>query len=300
MIEKFNTILSRCGQLTRVVSYSVTQATLSNGDTLTRNEKYKFFRRLENKKHNLWAQNIDRLLSGEITEKEIISKISSVGGTKCQAKHGDKIRKNLNTGIPHNKGTKGQNIGTMGARPQYVKDAISIANSGPLNGMFGRKMSEEDKSIKSKILKERILNGEFTPKSNNRNTHWESMFNGKFYRSSWEALYQYHNQIAEYEKLRIKYNENGNEKIYIVDFVDYENKLVIEVKPKRFINSEFKHKKKALYEWAISNGFEVILATEEWIVENVTVDDYSQFDNETVKKIKKFYETNKKNRDSKT
>jgi hypothetical protein len=74
-------------------------------------------------------------------------------------------------------------------------------------------------------MKQKILSGEFTPNSNNRNTHWESTFNNNTYRSSWEALYQYFNQDAEYEKLRIEYNINNTAKIYIVDFVDHVNKI---------------------------------------------------------------------------
>ena len=59
---------------------------------------------------------------------------------------------------------------------QETKKAISKANSGSGNGMFGRKMSEEEKAIKSKFMKDKILNGEFTPKSTNRLSHRNMSF----------------------------------------------------------------------------------------------------------------------------
>lgn len=64
---------------------------------------------------------------------------------------------------------------------------------------------------------------------------FESSFDNKRYRSSWEALYQYHNQYAEYETLRIQYLLDNKNRVYIVDFIDHINKLVIELNLKNYV-----------------------------------------------------------------
>ena len=296
MIDKFNAKLAEYNQLVRVVEYCGKSITLSTGETLINNDKDRFCKRLINDKTTLWVSNIDNLLSGKITVKEIKSSLSKIGGTSAQKKHGAIIKKNLNTGIPWNAGTKGQNIGTLGPRPQSVKDKISKKNSGAGNGMYGIKMSAADKKKKSDAMKKKILSGEFTPKTNNRNTHWDSTFDGKPYRSSWEALYQFINQSAEYEKLRIEYELDGNTKIYIVDFIDHQNKLVVEVKPRELcVGKKFNSKITALTKWADSNNYTILLADKEWLAsQNIDID-YTRFDNKTTKKIKTLYETNQKN-----
>lgn len=299
-IDILNERLKAYEQNIRVIDFKKKSLTLSNNMILNNNDFSKFKKRILNKKTDLWVKNTDKWLNDSLQEAEIKSKICAIGGISCQKKYKDTIRKNLNNGVPWNKGTKGKNIGKRGPLSQSVKDKISAKNSGKGNGMYGTKLSDIDKKLKSDIMKKKILSGEFTPNSNNRNTHWDSYYNGKKYRSSWEALYQYYNNDAEYEKLRIMYIKDAVEKIYIVDFIDYVNKLVIEVKPSSFVNSEqFTNKKEALYKWAKNNNFEILLVTEDWLIENISVIDYSKFDEQTAQKIKKFYETYKKNRNQK-
>lgn len=297
MVDRFNAKLIEHHQRTRIIDYSGTVIVLSSGITFNGTDKDRFCNRLMNSKTTLWAENVDNLLNGDITVSDIKSKLSSIGGKAVQEKHGDSIRQNLNTGRPWNAGTKGQHIGTKGPLPQSVKDKISLKNSGENNGMFGIKMSDEDKSYRSELMKQKILNGEFTPNSNNRNTHWKSMFDGKAYRSSWEALYQYINQIAEYETLRIEYMFDKKTMIYIVDFVDHINKLVVEVKPSRMCDgNKFNGKMSALSKWADNNGYSVLVATEKWFLDQTHAIDYERFDKKTEIKIRKLYETNKKDR----
>lgn len=151
----------------------------------------------------------------------------------------------------------------------------------------------------SVIMKEKILVGEFTPNSNNKNTHWESSYNNKHYRSSWEALYQYFNPVAEYEMLRIKYVHKGVEKVYIVDFIDNVEKIVCEVKPKRFQHDVvFESKLRSLTRWASENGYSVIIFDEDYILSLNEPTNYDAFDAKTEKKIRKLYATakNKVNR----
>jgi len=296
MMTIINNRLTEYSQHTRVVEWSGKNIMLSTGKILTNSDRARFIKRIMNTKTDLWCRCMDRLISGEITESEIKSKLSAIGGTAVQTKHGNTIKQNLNTGIPWNAGTRGQNIGTRGARTQTVKDKISVKNSGSNNGMYGVRLSDLDKKTKSEIMKQKILSGEFTPNSNNRNTHWESTFAGKSYRSSWEALYQYLNKDAEYEKLRIKYNINNTTKIYIVDFVDHINRQVIEVKPRELCTVEkFQAKLTALTAWADLNKYALIIADKEWFqLQNNNID-YTKFDDSTARKIKELYETNKKN-----
>ena len=296
MMTIINNKLTEYTQSIRVVEWSGKNIILSTGKILTNSDRARFIKRIMNTKTDLWCRCMDRLISGEITESEIKSKLSAIGGKAVQKKYGNIIKQNLNTGIPWNAGTIGQNIGTRGARTQAVKDKISVQNSGPKNGMFGVKMSIADKAMRSTTMKKKILSGEFTPNSNNRNTHWESTFNNKTYRSSWEALYQHINQDAEYEKLRIEYTFNGVTKIYIVDFVDHVNKQVIEVKPRELCAGEkFQAKLTALTAWAELNKYTLIIADKEWLqLQNNNID-YTKFDNNTARKIKALYETNKKN-----
>jgi hypothetical protein len=296
MVDRLNTKLIEYNQLTRVIGYTGKSISLSTGIILLDNNKDRFCKRLLSTKTILWASNIDNLLNGLITASEIRAKLSSIGGKAAQKKHGDTIKQNLNNGTSWNAGTKGQNIGTLGPRPQSVKNKISKKNSGSGNGMYGVKMSAAGKQVRSDIMKKKILTGEFTPNSNNRNTHWGAMLDGTKYRSSWEALYQFINEFAEYEKLRIQYELDSKNHVYIVDFIDHHNKLVIEVKPKELCTGEkFTAKMYSLREWAKNNGYDVLLVDKDWLrLQNIDIDS-SRFDDNTERKIKALYETNQKN-----
>lgn len=297
-IDQINELLLHHRQLIYIVSGDKDTITLSNGAILSGNVKHKFLRRIRNSKTDVWIKFSDRLLLGHITETEIKSVQARIGGVNCQKKHRETIRLNLNTGTPWNAGTKGQNVGTKEPRSQEVKDKISAKNSGSGNGMYGVKMSDADKEVRSVLMKQKILEGKFTPNSNNRNTHWNAIFAGRQYRSSWEALYQYINPQAEYEILRIEYTLNNIRKVYIVDFVDHTTKQVIEVKPRELCTGEkFDAKFSALNHWAEQHGYAVLIVTKEWLHDNIvdTKIDYTQFDITTALKIKGIYETCKTN-----
>lgn len=86
----------------------------------------------------------------------------------------------------------------------------------------------------SKRIKEKILAGEYTPKTQNRLTHkrLSSDLTGiKKYRSNWEVKYHEANAHLQYEILRIPYTFNNTQRVYIVDFWDPINRIAIEVKP---------------------------------------------------------------------
>ena len=296
MIDKINNILSSHQQKIRIVDWTGSTIILSDGQSLTRSDRSRFIRRITSDKTDLWAKNTDNLLSGLRTEKEIKSALSRIGGLSCQQKHGDKIKLNLNTGVPWSKGLKGNYPYKFGPRSQKVKDKISEKNSGAGNGMYGVRLSDADKQKKSVTMKKKILSGEFTPNSNNRNTHWDAELDGIRYRSSWEALYKYINPVAEYEVLRLEYLFETVTRIYIVDFVDHANKIVVEIKPKELcVGPRFEAKIKALRTWAKGNSYTALLVDQEWLLKNKVEVDYSRFNNIATIKIKKLYETDKTN-----
>lgn len=176
--------------------------------------------------------------------------------------------------------------------------ASSIGKKNSVNMKAFHQTSQGKKNRKStsakmkKIMKKKILNGQFTPNSNNRNTHWDSSFNGKAYRSSWEALYQYHNPDDLHEKLRIKYMYKGKSHVYIVDFVNYETMIATEVKPKECCNDpKFMAKYKALRKWAKDNNFTARIVDMAFLKALPMPSSFQAFDNNTERKIRKLYAT---------
>lgn len=289
-IDRLNRALITAQQHTRVIAYGRQTLTLSTGDVLTDNKFTRFKKRVLSKNTDKWVTSIDQLLNGTVSEKEIKSYLSAIGGLACQRIHGEKIKQNLNTGIPWSKGLKGI-YPYSSPCSDATKRKISEKNRGERNGMYGTVMSAEKKQEKSQMMRAMILAGTFTPNSNNRNTHWNATFDGKKYRSSWEALYQYINPSAEYEKFRIEYTLDGNNKIYIVDFIDNINKLVIEVKPRELCEgAKFDAKINALTNWAKTNDFSLLIVDKQWFQSYHIDVDYSKFDNKTANKIKKIYE----------
>lgn len=152
--------------------------------------------------------------------------------------------------------------------------------------------------MQSARVKQAILEGRFTPNSNNRNTHWDVYFSGKKFRSSWEAVFYAINPEFEYETLRIPYYFNGKERIYIVDFCNHITKHAVEVKPKELLGSpEMQAKLSALKKWATDNDYTVEVFTQDSLIENISRVDLTQFDYKTQKKLSGFInEANKKNR----
>lgn len=153
----------------------------------------------------------------------------------------------------------------------------------------GAKAREKSSKLNSAIMKQKIMEGSFVPNSNNRNTHWESEYNRKKYRSSWEALYHYLYPTAAYETLRLLYMYKDKEHVYIVDFIDHERKVVCEVKPKEhLLDSKTKCKIEALEKWASNNGYRMELFTQDSIL--LTEEpDYTLFDKHTERKLRKLY-----------
>lgn len=210
-IDNLNNKLAKYNQISRILFYSANprKIILNNVEYLG-NSALRIIRRINGDEH--WIQNFDKIyLTFEIDiEKKIKSLISKKGGKVCQSLYGEIIKKNLNTGIPWNKNTKGSYPYSSWCKG-LTKDTderlqlLSDNRTGKGNPMFGIKMSKKGRVIRSKAMKQKILDGTFTPNSNNRNTCWDSYYGDKKFRSSWEAIYYSLNKEDLYESLRITY-----------------------------------------------------------------------------------------------
>lgn len=294
-ITQFNKMLKEHNQHLQAEKITGKKVILSNGLIINSARDVRLCKKRVTTGDTIWAENFDRLYvldkeQRDVVEKECKSLISSKGGISCQRKYGEKIKSNLNTGTPWNKGLKG-NYPYSFSRSDKTKEKISKSNRGEKNGMFGKTLTEEEKQYRSVRMKEKILSGEFTPNSNNRNTHWDAFYKNKKYRSSWEALYQYFDNEADYETLRISYTFNNKNYIYIVDFVNHKTNTVVEVKPKELINDKKTQAKiLAAQRWCGDNKYTFVLADKEFLTSNAFPTDLTDFDIKTQKKIRKLYE----------
>lgn len=297
-IESFNKILKEYSQQLQAEKITGKEIILSNGLTLNSEKDVRLCKRRVMSGDRVWKENFDTLYSIDknqrlFAEKECKSNTSIKGGINCQKKYKEKIKKNLNYpgGEPWNKGMKG-NYPYSYPCSEDSKKRISDANRGEKNGMFGKKHSYEEKRRRSELMRELILSGKFTPNSNNRNTHWDSMYKNQKYRSSWEALYQYFDPDAEYETVRIPYEFDNKDYIYIIDFVNHQTKKVIEVKPQELVNDKKTQAKiSAAKEWCENNGYSFVIANKAYFVSRLMPEDLSEFDIKTQNKIRNLYET---------
>jgi len=295
--EKYNLILKDNNQKIFISFLTENKIIFSNNISFSKTDRNTWLKRLRDSK--ICVENFDRLISGIITWEDLKKKNNSNAAKFAWILKGNDIKLKMKGRSPWNKGVYGErNSFHNKSHTNDTKRIISEKNKGENNGMYGRKMSDEDKKLQSQRMKTKILEGGFTPNTNNRNTHWEAVLDGIKYRSSWEALYKFYNSNSIYEKLRISYEYNNETKIYIVDFIDEVQKLAIEIKPKNILKTEIsKAKIKSLNEWCINNNYHLLIVDEDWIVSNIDSDiiDYQRFDEKTQSKIKKLYEINKKN-----
>lgn len=294
-IDKLNGILQGYTDI-RIQTLEKDRILLSNGKYLGTPSEIRKFKRRVSEENTRYLEQFDSLYSDDPvicqnTETQIKSELARKGGTAVQKKHGDVIKENLNTGTPWNKGKTGLqkawNRGLTKETNSSLKK-LSQARQGPGNPNYGKQESIAARQQKSRIMREKILCGEFTPNSNNRNTHWNSEYRGKKYRSSWEALCQHVYPDAEYEKLRVEYVYQGQKSIYIVDFIDHKNKIAIEVKPRELQTGEkYCCKIQALNQWCKDHGYHLKLFDQTDVIcyNNLTQQEQSLFDAETVRKL---------------
>lgn len=296
-IEKFNSILEKHKQGIRAKEINGKKILLSNGLLLLEESDIRKCKRRVMNELNAYVTRFDLLYSNNPAirqETEQLSKAEtcSKGGKRCQELHGSKIRDNLNSGIPWNKGKKlHYDVWHKGKTKEDNRSLARLSESrkGDRNPMYGKKMPNDQKKYLSELMHNKILSGEFTPNSNNRNTHWEAEFNGKKYRSSWEALYQALYPEAEYETLRIEYQYNGSTFVYIVDFINYATKEVVEVKPSNMMHdTKTTAKIEALSKWAKQKNYNLVIANEAYLSRHDVASVLHLLDENTVRKVSKF------------
>lgn len=92
-------------------------------------------------------------------------------------------------------------------------------------------------------------------------------------RSTWDAYFQLFNTNLFYEKLIIPYRFKKEDHNYIVDFVDYQNKIIYEIKPNATAKDP-RNLTKARYarKWAKNNGYKFYLIKDRWFKENYNID----------------------------
>ena len=288
-----------------IVELTKGTAILSNGLILTGGLKTAFVRfRVHQPYHyrySIWF-NPDTTEEDRLADRKAFNLAGSVrGGITCQARHGSKIKNNLNTGVPWNKGKHtGQtpwNKGLTKDTNETIRKSLSEGRKGHLNPAYGRIRTIEDREAQSRKMKAKILDGSFTPKSNNSRSHWTAKCLGRAFRSTWEAAFWYANQQCVFEKLRLSYvDEFGKQRVFITDFSD--GNSIYEVGPASKIPDK-QYKQRA----AIDQGYNFTFITEVEIMDiiNTFSDvDFDAFDSETSKRLKYMvrYATRKKNQNS--
>lgn len=178
--------------------------------------------------------------------------------SSCQMYDLGGFPKGVNAGrIPWNKGLKDNSKHCSITNPEkwaLAKEKIGLANSGKNNGMYGWDDADQ-RARQSATMKSKILNGEFTPNTNNRNTSFDVVYKNKNYRSSWEAAFASINPSFKHEFIRIQYiDESLKSRIYISDFFDEENKIVFEIRPKSLYD-ETSNKISSAIKYCKENGY---------------------------------------------
>ena len=140
-----------------------------------------------------------------------------------------------------------------------------------------KRMTEESKNsmrIKlSEIVKNKIKNGDFKPAVTNSWCHSKInlIIGGKpiKVRSSWEAIFYLVNPSLSYENIIIPYydTESRKNRNYIVDFCDFDNRILYEIKPTKQ-NVNCKDKELAALEWCQINKYNFVYIDEIWINDN--------------------------------
>ena len=185
---------------------------------------------------------------------------------------------------------------------EETKHKISIKNiitwkENPENHLLGVEKKKQNGFYKEhgENLKQKILNGEWTPHISNSwaNSRCKLQIDGyeKGYRSSWDATFQILNPTCQYEKIRIKYFSKIYEKYrnYITDFVDEENKIIYEIKPDGLLEDQTNiDKKEAAIIWCKENCYQYLIIGNSYFIENAKNVDFSLYDEKIYKGMKQF------------
>lgn len=295
---KQNLQIEEKGFSIRCVSYSQKYVELSNGVILeNKNRVERFFRRLAAGWNVDLAYNISESIRDEYV-KSYKSSLARVGGINCQQQNPhireiakENFRKAVATGKNSEKLRSGEisiwNKGLTKETDARVMD-ISKRQTGDSNTVHRQTPESKARSAKniSITMKDRIKSGDITPNVKNSRTHWQVIYRGKRFRSSWEAAWFALNQHYEYETKRISYWLNGIERIYIVDFYDPATNTLVEVKPAEHTYGEvFEAKKLWAEKWAVENNGKYVIVTQQYLKDNIAQLLLSDLPNEVKSKI---------------
>lgn len=177
----------------------------------------------------------------------------------------------------------------------YLKN-LSESRKGKNNPCHRQTKETKENSRKkqSETMKLKIKKGEFTPRVTNSWCRSKIEIHGISFRSCWEAVFYILNPTLQYEKIRIPYiDEDGNEKIYITDFVDNISKKIYEIKPKS-VKIKIRNflKEKSAIDWCKNNGYDYICISDEYFFENASKIDYNLYEPKLKKSMKKFLNEN--------
>ena len=161
---------------------------------------------------------------------------------------------------------------------------------GQNNPMSRTKYKGNRKELTKKqsiTLRNKIIKGEYTPKSENRLCHSKLEYKGKKYRSSWEIVFHYLNPNMLYEKIRIPYKlKNGEEHTYISDFYDETTNTIYEIKPDK-IYKDLSDKMEAIETSIKQNtNYNYIHLGDNW-AKSIQLNEKCDIDEEIIKMFKK-------------
>jgi hypothetical protein len=125
-----------------------------------------------------------------------------------------------------------------------------------------------DKGIYKKCaetLRQKILNGEYTPKNNRiRAARIPSKDLNTSYRSRWEEKFHTAHPNLKFEYTRIAYEHENKQHVYIVDFTDVDNRIIYEIKPKQLLSDSMTQSKiSAALDWCTCNNYTYKIVTED-------------------------------------
>lgn len=156
---------------------------------------------------------------------------------------------------------------------------LSLDRIGDKNPCSYKNRPDRTKDIEkqSKTMKRKILEGSFTPNSENRLCHKLFKYDNKKFRSSWEIVFYYLHKDFEYETKRIKYILNNKEHVYISDFYDSKTNTIFEIKPDRVMYVIQKEKYDIIKQECINQGYNFIHCGDDWKnsikIENLDIDE---------------------------
>lgn len=152
---------------------------------------------------------------------------------------------------------------------------------------------KENSKKQSKLIKSRILSGEFTPNITNSWTNWDAEYDGKKFRSLFESLFYAYtisrDSTLEYERIRIPYIYLDENKTYIPDFHSPKYRIVFEIKPSSLRDRDKNLvKEKYAIEWCKNNNYTYKIITEDKLKPMLKYIDNKDFVEKFLKKYPKW------------